>query len=46
MNDAKKVNMHLGFSEHVKSLHDLFMGRLLALGHPVVIVQLARAVET
>ena len=46
MNDAEKVNMHLGFPEHVKSLHNLFVGRLLTLGYPIVIVQLARAVET
>ena len=37
--------MHLGLAQKVKRLHDLFVGGFLALGHAVMIVQLARSIE-
>src|SRR3990172_4980047 len=43
---AEEVDVHFRFAEHMKSLDDLLVGRLLAFSHAVMVVQLSRAVET
>jgi hypothetical protein len=38
VDDAEQVDVHLGTSEHLESLHHLLVRRLLALGDTVMVV--------